>query len=53
VAWKPALVMAVAAIGGGYAGPRLARRMKPAAIRGLVITVGVTMTAYFFYIAPR
>jgi len=53
VAWKPALVMAVAAIGGGYAGPRLARRMKPSAIRGLVITVGVTMTAYFFYIAPR
>jgi uncharacterized membrane protein YfcA len=53
VAWKPALIMAVAAIAGGYAGPRLARRMKPAAIRGLVITVGVTMTAYFFYIAPR
>ncbi len=53
VAWKPTLIMAVAAIAGGYAGPRLARRLKPAAIRGLVITVGVTMTAYFFYIAPR
>jgi uncharacterized membrane protein YfcA len=53
VAWKPTLIMMAAAIAGGYVGPRLARRMKPAAIRGLVIAVGITMTVYFFRIAPR
>jgi uncharacterized membrane protein YfcA len=41
-----------ASILGGYAGPLAARRLKPAAIRGLVIAVGVTMTVYFFHIAP-
>jgi uncharacterized membrane protein YfcA len=53
VEWRPTLIMMVAAIAGGYAGPRLARRLQPAVIRGLVITVGVTMTVYFFYMAPR
>lgn len=53
VSWKPTLIMAAAAIAGGYAGPRLARKLKPAVIRGVVITIGVAMTAYFFYIAPR
>ncbi len=51
VAWKQAAIMAVAAIAGGYVGPRLARKLKPAAIRGLVIVVGATMTGYFFYTA--
>jgi uncharacterized membrane protein YfcA len=52
VAWKPTLIMMGASIVGGYLGPRAARRLKPAAIRGLVITVGVVMTVYFFHIAP-
>lgn len=53
VRWIPALVMMAAAIIGGYVGPAFARRMRPATIRGIVIVVGVLMTAYFFYIAPR
>jgi len=52
VAWKPTVIMIGASILGGYVGPRVARRLKPAAIRGLVIAVGVTMTVYFFHIAP-
>ena len=52
VAWKPTAVMMGASILGGYVGPRAARRLQPAAIRGLVIAVGVTMTIYFFHIAP-
>ena len=53
VTWKPTLVMMAAAIAGGYVGPRVARRLKPAVIRRLVIAVGITMTIYFFRIAPR
>ncbi|HEY7305645.1 MAG TPA: sulfite exporter TauE/SafE family protein [Bryobacteraceae bacterium] len=52
VRWLPALVMMAAAILGGYLGPAFARRLRPAAIRGIVITVGIFMTAYFFRISP-
>jgi len=53
VYWRPTLVMMIAGIAGGLAGPMIARRMKPAVIRGVVIGVGVAMTAYFFHIAPK
>ena len=53
VYWRETLVMMVAGIIGGLAGPIIARRMSPAVIRGVVIGVGVLMTAYFFHIAPR
>jgi hypothetical protein len=53
VRWTPALVMMAAAIIGGYLGPVFARRLRPSAIRAIVIIVGVLMTAYFFRIAPR
>jgi uncharacterized membrane protein YfcA len=53
VSWKPTLIMMLAAIAGGYVGPMAARRLKPAVIRGLVITVGATMTIYFFHLSPR
>jgi len=53
VKWIPALVMMAAAIVGGYVGPALARRLRPATIRGVVIAVGILMTAYFFHIAAR
>lgn len=53
VAWRPTLVMMVAAIAGGYVGPVIARRMRPAVIRGIVIGVGALMTIYFFHIAPK
>jgi uncharacterized protein len=52
VAWKPTLVMMGASIAGGWVGPKVARRVKPDAIRGLVIVVGVVMTGYFFWIRP-
>jgi uncharacterized membrane protein YfcA len=45
--------MMVAGILGGYAGPAIGKRLKPAVIRGIVIAVGVVMTAYFFRIAPK
>ncbi len=51
--WIPTLVMMAAAITGGFVGPMFARRLKPGAIRAIVITVGVLMTVYFLRIAPR
>ncbi len=53
VDWRPALLMMVAAILGGYLGPFLARRMPQRAIRVLVILVGAVMTTYFFYAVAR
>ena len=53
IAWPPTIVMIIAAIIGGYAGPHLARRLKPSRIRHIVIVVGIVMTGYFLYIAPR
>jgi uncharacterized membrane protein YfcA len=52
VDWRPTLLMMMAALAGGYTGPMIARRMKPALLRTLVTTVGAVMTAYFFYISP-
>ncbi|MDQ2773308.1 MAG: sulfite exporter TauE/SafE family protein [Acidobacteriota bacterium] len=52
VDWPPTLLMMAAGIAGGYAGPILARRLKPNTIRRVVIVVGVIMTIYFFHIAP-
>jgi uncharacterized membrane protein YfcA len=53
VDWRPTLLMMAAGIAGGYLGPIVARRFKPVVIRGVVIVVGVLMTAYFFHIAPK
>ncbi len=52
VVWKPVLIMVAASIAGGYVGPRLARKLRPAVIRGVVIAVGIVMTGYFFSIRP-
>jgi len=52
VDWIPTLIMMAAAITGGFIGPMFARRLKPGAIRAIVITVGLLMTVYFFRIAP-
>jgi hypothetical protein len=51
--WIPTLITMAAAIGGGFVGPMFARRLRPSAIRAIVITVGVLMTAYFFHVAHR
>jgi uncharacterized membrane protein YfcA len=43
VHWVAALVMAVAAVGGGALGGRLAGRVRPATLRLVVVTVGVVV----------
>jgi uncharacterized protein len=46
VAWKYAAIMAIAAIAGGYAGARIARRMKQSWIRAIVVTIGFLVAAW-------
>lgn len=46
IVWKYALVMAVAGGCGGYAGARVARKLRPVWIRGIVVAVGVGVAAY-------
>lgn len=48
IVWKPALLMAVFATLGGFAGARLAKRLPVAWVRGIVIVTGVVMSALFF-----
>jgi uncharacterized membrane protein YfcA len=48
IVWRPAALMAVAAIAGGYAGGAIARRVDPSHVRACVIVIGVAMTIYFF-----
>ena len=49
VVWNYALAMAVAAIAGGYLGARLALRLPPAYVRWIVVVIGFTLAAYFFW----
>jgi uncharacterized membrane protein YfcA len=46
--WPAGLVMAVAAILGGYAGAAVARRMKPEHLRPVMVGLAWAMTIYFF-----
>lgn len=46
--WPQALVMALAATVGGYAGAALARRLPAQAVRSVVIVTGVVMAGVFF-----
>jgi uncharacterized membrane protein YfcA len=46
--WPEALVMAVANIGGGFAGARLAQRLPPAGMRGFAIAVGLFAAGKMF-----
>ena len=46
--WPAGLVMALAAILGGYAGAAVARRMKPEHLRPVIVALAITMTIYFF-----
>jgi uncharacterized protein len=48
IVWPQAVVMMAAATVGGFAGARLARRLSPRAVRGVVIVTGVVMSAVFF-----
>jgi uncharacterized membrane protein YfcA len=49
VNWSYALVMALAAIVGGYLGAHYARRLRPSLVRWFVIAIGFTLSAYFFF----
>ena len=48
VVWQPALIMVVGAALGGYFGAHYSLRLPQKLIRGFVIAVGISMTAYFF-----
>jgi uncharacterized protein len=49
IVWPQALLMIVAAAGGGYGGAYLAQKMNPQHVRWLVIGIGFVMAAYFFW----
>jgi len=49
VIWPQALLMMLGAIIGGYAGAHYVQKMKPQAVRYLIIAIGSGMTAYFFW----
>ncbi len=48
IVWQQALLMAVFATLGGFAGARLARRLPVAAVRAIVILTGLVMAGLFF-----
>jgi uncharacterized membrane protein YfcA len=48
VEWEPALVMAVCAVAGGYAGVALARRLRAQVLRNVIVAWGLTMSAWLF-----
>lgn len=49
VAWKPAIMMMIAAAIGGYAGAPLARVLPVTVVRAIVILVGSVLSVVFFY----
>jgi uncharacterized membrane protein YfcA len=48
VSWPPAILMAIAAILGGYGGAFYASRLDPQLVRRFVLVVAIGMTIYFF-----
>jgi uncharacterized membrane protein YfcA len=51
--WDYGAIMAVAAIAGGYAGARVARRIRPDYVRVLVVAIGFGVAAYSYVVARR
>jgi uncharacterized membrane protein YfcA len=49
VYWPQALIMMGGAIAGGYGGARLALRLRPQTVGLVVIAIGCSMSAYFFW----
>ena len=52
IVWHYCLVSMVAAGIGGYTGAQYARRMNPDVLRAIVVIIGCTMAAYFFWRQP-
>jgi uncharacterized protein len=48
VLWHDAIIMAVAAIAGGFAGAKLAHKLGRRFVRAAVVVIGVTMTIALF-----
>jgi uncharacterized protein len=48
VLWPQCIVMTAGSLAGGWFGAHYAQRADPKKVRGVVIGVGVVMTAYFF-----
>ena len=48
VYWNEALIMAAAAIAGGFAGAHLAKILPKSVVRGFIILIGLGMSAVFF-----
>jgi len=48
VIWRDALLMAVAAVLGGFAGAKLAHRLGRRFVRGAVVAIGLAMTVVLF-----
>jgi len=46
IVWKYAIVMALSATAGGYAGARIARQMPVAWVRAIVVTIGFVVAIY-------
>lgn len=46
VKWQYAIIMAIAAIVGGYAGARISRRMPASYVRAIVVVIGFAVAAY-------
>lgn len=49
VVWQHCLSMMVTAAVGGYLGGRYAQRLNPLLLRALVVLIGLSMAAYFFW----
>ena len=49
VEWRYALLMASAAIIGGYLGAAFALRVRPVWVRWIVIVIGFGLSAHYFY----
>ena len=49
VFWRQALLMVFGGALGGYAGAWYAQKMDPKTVRIVVIAIGFSMTAYFFW----
>lgn len=49
IVWKYAAAMAIASIGGGYLGARVARRMPRDVVRVIVVCIGFGVAAYSYW----
>lgn len=48
IVWSAALVMALGALAGGWIGGRLAGRIRPAVLRGLILSIGSGAALIYF-----